>query len=592
MLDLFYAHSTYNYIMSFGFRQRRNVNIDAQGVVICYYCVDMLVNIDIVEKAFGDKVLYQGLRLNIEDGDKIGLVGRNGTGKSTLLNILSGQDEDYDGDIKIKKGIHIVASRQEHHGYEDKMVLDYIIGDLPEFSKLKRILDTYPDKMGTSETMMQKYSDALERFSQLGYFEVEGEIEEALLQYQVDPSKTRGILGELSGGQKRMAELVKVQRAKAHIALIDEPTNHMDYVAKASFISWMRTAKEAVMVITHDRDVLKYVNKIIEIRDGHTDVYEGNYDDYLRINTNSVTSEVNQYKVVQARIANLKDDVVRFRRLKEKARNPGTISRFKSLEQKAIKELTKLESTDKPSFWIDKDSIKSVSNKVADSYNELKTRNIRITTRAKQTKSSNLLVDAKNVQLSYGNDPLFGPVTFQLREGDRIELHGRNGAGKTTLVRQIIAASSGEKTESKYVNGKIVTDSSVVIGVYDQELDAKYIDMTLAQAIEQVYMDKDVAISDQKVKQLLGDYLFNPATDGEKPISQLSGGQKARFQLINMLTGDPNVLILDEPTNHLDLPSIEELDQALAQYHGAIVYISHDSYFSQGLGGKVINIAK
>lgn len=552
----------------------------------------MLVNVNIAEKSFGSTVLYQGLELLIEDEQKIGLIGRNGTGKSTLLNMIAGDDTDFDGEIQIRKGVSVISSRQEHHEHEEKKVIDYILGDLPEFSELKHIVDTYPEHMGSSETKLQTYSDALERFTQLGYFEVEGEIEEMLKQYQITKEMAEGPIKNLSGGQLRMVELVKVQRAKAHVALIDEPTNHMDYVAKASFISWMRSTKEAVLVITHDRDVLKHVDKIIEIRDGKTDVFKGNYDTYLKTNASTITSEVNQYTIVQARIKNLKTDIVRFRRFKEKARSPGTISRFKSLEQKAAKELAKLEATEKPSFWIDKDSVKEMGNKVSESYEELKTRNIRISTQTKATRSSNLLVEAKDLQLGYDTESLFNPISFQLREGDRLQLHGRNGAGKSTIAKQVIASESGDTTHANLISGEIFTDKSVRIGVYEQELDSKHLNMNIADAIEEVYYEKNLPISDRKIKQLMSDYLFNPATDGDKPLSTFSGGQKARFQIMRMLAGEPNVLILDEPTNHLDLPSIEELDTALAQYHGAILYISHDSYFAESLGGNSIQIKK
>lgn len=550
----------------------------------------MLLDVNIRDKTYGDKTLYNDLEFLIEEGQKIGLVGRNGTGKSTLLNMIGGIDTEFDGEIQAKKGISIVASRQEHHDHEDKNVIEYIVSDLPEFTKLKYILDTYPEHMGESETKMHAYSDALERFTQLGYFEVEGEIEELLEKYQVEPDKMHGKIRELSGGQKRMVELVKVQRAKAHLALIDEPTNHMDYVAKNSFIDWLKQTDEAVVVITHDRDVLKHVTRIIEIRDGKADVFKGNYDDYLRINANTITAEVNQYTVIQSQIKNLQADVVRFRRFKEKARNPGTISRFKSLERKARTQLEKLQNTDKPSFWIDKDSIKNVNKKVSESYDELKTRNIRITTNSKPSRSSSLLVEAIDIELSYDQKPLFNPISFQLREGDRLELHGRNGVGKTTLVRHIVSESIDLKTDSKVVSGELEVDKSVRVGVYEQELDSRHLKLSMSDAIEAVHNEKNIPITGQKIKQLMSDYLFNPMADGDKPMSQFSGGQKARFQLMNMLAGDPNVLILDEPTNHLDLPSIEELDEALKQYHGAIIFISHDSYFAASLDGNRVDI--
>jgi ATP-binding cassette subfamily F protein 3 len=549
----------------------------------------MIAQITINEKSFGDKILYEGLELYVEEGEKLGLIGRNGTGKTTLLGLITGDDKDFDGEVKFKKGTTVIASRQEHHGHEEKTVLEYILGDLPEFTRLKHILDTYPAHMGDSDKKMQAYHDALERFNQLGYFEIESEIEQALQAYQVDPSKLEVELGSLSGGQKRMVELVKVQRARVHLALIDEPTNHMDFVAKEAFIKWFKSAKEAVVVITHDRDVLKVVDKIIEIRDGQAFPYKGNYDDYLRINAIKITSEVNEYTVTQRRIANLKVDIVRFRRLKERANDPGTIKRFKSQEVRATAELAELQATEKPSFWIDRESASNLNSKMGNAYEEHKAKNIKVRARTADTSSSRLLVDVAKLSLGY-DKPLFENVNFQLREGEKLRLHGRNGAGKTTLVQAIIAKASEKEAASKRFGGVIAVEKQIKIGVYEQEIDPKYLEMTLEHAIEHAFLAKDVPISDQKIKQMLGDYLFNPATDGKAPMQQLSGGQKARFQLMNMLAGDPQILILDEPTNHLDLPSIEELEDALRQYHGAIIYISHDSYFADNIGGKTCPI--
>ncbi|MEI6480927.1 MAG: ATP-binding cassette domain-containing protein, partial [Candidatus Saccharibacteria bacterium] len=393
----------------------------------------------------------------------------------------------------------------------------------------------------------------------------------------------------LSGGQKRMVELVKVQRARAHLALIDEPTNHMDFVAKKAFLKWFKSAREAVLVITHDRDVLQAVDRIIEVRDERAFSYPGNYDDYLRVNAVKITSEVNQYSMVQRRISNLKENVIRFRRLKEKSRDPGTIQRFKSLEQKASAELLKLEKTEMPTFWIDRDSVEELNDKMGAAYQKHKAKNIKVDAKSIEAETNRLLVEVQKVSLGY-DTPLFENINFALREGDRIRLHGRNGAGKSTLVKAIIARVNDTPIESTLYSGTILSERELNIGVYEQEIDPKYLKMTLATAIETAYMAKDVPISDQKVKQLLGDYLFNPATDGDVPLTRLSGGQKARFQLMNMLAGDPHILVLDEPTNHLDLPSIEELENALDSYHGAVIYISHDSYFARNVGGTTIDI--
>ncbi|MBC7581593.1 ABC-F family ATP-binding cassette domain-containing protein, partial [Aeromicrobium sp.] len=346
-----------------------------------------------------------------------------------------------------------------------------------------------------------------------------------------------------------------------------------------------------VVVITHDRDVLHEVDRIIEIRDGQAFAFRGNYDDYLRTNASKITGQVNEYAVTQRRISNLKEDLIRFRKLKEKSRDPGTIHRFKSLEIRTQNELNKLGNTEKPSFWIDRESASNLNTKMSDAYEEHKARNIRIRTRTSESKTSNVLVDVSKLSLGYG-EPLFEGITFQLREGEKLRLHGRNGAGKTTLIKAILAAAEGKKPAATIYAGVVDTPSELPIGVYEQEISSQYLNMKLGEAIEQSFRAKDAQISDQKIKQLLGDYLFNPMTDIDVPISRLSGGQKARFQLMNMLANDPALLILDEPTNHLDLPSIEELEDALQQYHGAIIYVSHDSYFVKNIGGTELAIGK
>ncbi|MDB5175191.1 MAG: Uup, transporter ATPase, ATP-binding cassette, subfamily er 3 [Candidatus Saccharibacteria bacterium] len=551
----------------------------------------MLLAIDITEKSFGDKQLYDNLSFSIEPGEKIGLIGRNGTGKSTLFNMITGDDTDFQGEIKLKRGTTIIASRQEHHGHESKTVLEYVQGDLPEFAELQKIITTYPEHMASNERKLQRYSDALDRFSQLGYFQIEDELEQALQDYQLDPSKLQAKLEDLSGGQKRMVELIKVQRARGNLALIDEPTNHMDYVAKQAFIRWLEAAQEAVLVITHDRDVLQTVDKIVEIRDGRAFTFKGNYKQYLSINKNQITSQVNEYDLTQRRIDNLKNDVIRFRKMKERSHDPGTIKRFKSSENKAAAELERLQQTEKPSFWIDQESAQDLGTKMTTAYQKYKAQNIKVDTASNVEGADRLLVQVDKLSLGY-DKPLFEDVSFSLREGERVRLHGRNGAGKTTLVDAIVANMKNVPAAAERYSGRIMVERELNYGLYQQEIADRYLDFTLHDALEQVLSENNLPVNDQKIKQLLSDYLFNPQTDGAVMISRLSGGQKARFQLIRMLINDPKLLILDEPTNHLDLPSIEELENALIDFTGAVIYISHDSYFADKLGGQTVAIGQ
>lgn len=549
----------------------------------------MIADIHITEKSFGDKTLMKDVKFSVDDGEKVGVVGRNGVGKSTLFGILSGKDTDYTGEVIFRRGITVATTAQEHHGLGEQTVMSYILGGLPEYSKLKKIIDEYPLTMGDNMRKIEEYTQALERFDQKGFYQVEEKIERELSNFQLDGFGDRKI-SSLSGGQKRLVEIVKIMHSEAHLALIDEPTNHMDYVAKQQFIDWMNSQPhQAMLIITHDRDVLGQVDRIVEIKDGQAVSYRGNYDAYLKQNAQATTAGMNNFEQIEKRIVNLKQKVLDYQRLKEKSRNPGTIQKFKRLENEARAELEELLEMEKPTFWIDKESVGQLDYKSAERYGKFKSRNIRLNMKDASSRSQHVLVRAENVAVGIGERILFEDVNIDLREGEAIEIRGRNGAGKTTLIRMILASGKSFDGGPILYSGDIFLDPQVRIGVYEQEIDERYLSDPLEKAIEKLYMSRDLSISDTKIRQLLADYLFTDA-DRMTPLARLSGGQKARFQIIAMLANDPQLLILDEPTNHLDLPSIEELETALAKYSGAILYVSHDNYFREKLGGKVVQI--
>lgn len=543
----------------------------------------MIADITVSEKSFGPKLLMSGIKFSIDDGEKVGVIGRNGVGKSTLFGILAGTDKDFTGEIIFKRGTVVVATAQEHHDTGDMTVLQYVLAGLPEYTELSRIMTTYPMTMGDNMKLIEEYTQALGRFDDKGFYQIEEQIERELDNFQL-PNVAHRVFSTLSGGQKRLVEVVKVMHSDAHLALVDEPTNHMDYIAKAQYVDWMKTAREAMLVITHDRDVLNEVDRIIELKDGESVSYKGNYDAYLKQNAVSTGTQMNDFEMVEKRIVNLKAKVIDYQRLKEKSRNPGTIQKFKRLEENSRKELAELQAKDKPTFWIDKESAANLNYKVAAQYDKFKAKNIRMNLKNDESRSKHVLVTARGVSLGYGDAPLFDGVDIDLREGEALEFRGRNGAGKTTLIKALL----GDKTPKLFA-GEMTLDPHVRIGVYEQEVSPTYFELPLETAIERMYLDRNLSISVTKIRNLLSDYLFNEG-DGKTPVSRLSGGQKARFQLISMLANDPQLLVLDEPTNHLDLPSIEELETALGRYAGAVIYVSHDGYFRQALGGDVLQI--
>lgn len=542
----------------------------------------MIADITITEKSFGPKSLMNGVKFSIDDGEKVGIVGRNGIGKSTLFGILAGTDKDFTGEVIYRRGISVVATAQEHTHIKDETVLQYILTGLPEYSALSHIIETYPLTMGDDMKMIEEYSVALERFDQKGFYQIEEKVERELDNFQLSGTAHRAFTS-LSGGQKRLIEIVKIMHSDAHLALIDEPTNHMDFVAKQQFIDWMIKAPEAMLVITHDRDVLAHVDRIVELKDGGTVSYRGNYDAYLKQNAERTSVGMNDFEMIEKRIVNLKQKVLDYQRLKEKARNPGTIQKFKRLENESREELAELQKVEKPTFWIDRDSVENLDFRAAGQYEKFKTKNIRMSMKNEESRSKHVLVSARDLSLGY-DAPLFSAINIDLREGEAVELRGRNGAGKSTLIKNLL----GDDAMTMF-DGELTLDPGVRVGVYEQEVSPALFELTLHDAIEKIYLTQNLSISETKIRSLMSDYLFTEG-DGQVPVGKLSGGQKARLQIIKMLSNDPQLLVLDEPTNHLDLPSIEELEAALEKYSGALLYVSHDDYFRRKIGGEIVQI--
>lgn len=561
----------------------------------------MILSTEILEKSFNNKRLIENVKFNIDDGEKVGLIGRNGVGKSTLFGILLEHDKDYTGEVVYRKGVTVASTQQEYSNVADETVMEFILNDLPEYAKLYKILVEYPEKMGEDLKMIEEYSDALERFHQKEFHFIEDKIKAELADFSLKGFENKK-MKELSGGQKRLVDTIKIIHSDADLALVDEPTNFMDYAAKKRFLDWMIDSKEAVFVITHDRDVLKNVDKIIEIRDGKSFVFKGNYDDYLKQNAFSTTNQMGDFEAIQRRIANLKIKVRDYQRMKEKGRDPGTIQRFKRLETQARTELAELQDIEKPTFWIDKDSVAELDFRAAKSYDKFKAKNVKISMNTSGEKSRRNLVSANKLSLGYGDFEdaiegrngaklLFEDLKFNLSVGGILELFGRNGAGKSSLIKAILSKNSNNAPQ--IYNGEITVDPTIKIGEYVQEIESDFFEMNLKDAIEKIYLDQKLEISETKLRQILNQYLFK-SEDFGLPIKSLSGGQKARFQLIKMLSADPQLLILDEPTSHLDLPSIEELESALKKYGGAVIFVSHDDYFRKALkeSGKDFQMVK
>jgi len=547
----------------------------------------MLLEAKIDEKQAGAKVLLRNTELQIQAGEVIGFIGRNGVGKTSLARIISGVDSDYVGTVRLRKGVEILTTEQEQHDIDESMsVVEYVLHGLREYDHLTHIIETYPATMGDDMGLIEEYTNALERYDELGYYHVKDQVVEPLKAYQLSKEQILGSFSDLSGGQKRFAQLVQIEYSNADLLILDEPTNHMDYVAKESFTAWLREVRSAVLVISHDRDVLACADRMIELKDQKLQSFSGNYEAYLKQNTLVSASAMHQYEVNIKTLENRRE-ALKQAELK-KVRTKQSPNPFIPLVRRLEREIAELEERiSKPTIWIDQESAQSLKRSQTQQYEKYKAKSINLRG-AREVVAGNAadLIRIDELSLGYAK-PLFSNLSFELRAGERVHIVGRNGAGKTTLVDAITATAEGGSLTSKVFAGSIDYSSSLVLGCYEQEIDGRYLTMTLAEAVADIYSQSGRPVNDEAITRALREYLFE-RQDGVILVDQLSGGQKARIQLIALFARRPNVLILDEPTNHLDLPSIEELENALRRYEGAIIYISHDSFFTKNIGGEEI----
>ena len=545
----------------------------------------MLAMLNIAEKSIGAKLLFEDLKLTIEEGQTIAIIGRNGVGKTTLFRMLTGEDEDYTGTIDVRRGVRIVSTAQEHFDVVEKTPLDYILDNVPDYRVSAERIETLPDTMGDDMEKISAYADALDIWHQRDFDHLADRVAESLQEMGLSLEQTLGLIGKLSGGEKRLMELVKVEFSEADLALLDEPTNHLDVWGKAAFIRWLDSTKHSVLLVTHDRDVLRHVSRILEIKDQRAQTFPGNYDAYLAQNAISTVTLVARYEESLKRLEILKGQIHDTQVKKVAAFS----SRFKSQEDRLQREYDNLKlNLQRPSLWIDQSTAAAMDPEQLEHYDKYKDRNIQVRTRALKEHGKRLL-QVKAISLGY-ETPLFAHVQFELSHGDRILLKGRNGAGKSTLVRAILATIAEAPFDCTLFQGSILPTSGVRVGVYEQELPNDELDMPLERVIMKAYADRHIELDDQNLRRIMAMYLFDPREDALLTMRRLSGGQKARVQLIKMLANMPNLLVLDEPTNHLDLPSIEELENALKAYDGAILYVSHDNAFVKAIGGSVVPI--
>ena len=542
----------------------------------------MLLGITKLNKTIGVKTLFEDLDFTLYEGEKVALIGKNGAGKTTLFNIIAGEEKEFQGNIEFRKDSRVILTKQEHFLSDDISAIDYILGDLPSYNDYKKIIESY-EMHGEDEGVgLQEYCDAVAFFSEKGFYDIEPKILQTLEKFQLDEDRAKMPMNNLSGGEKRFVELARVMYSECDLALIDEPTNHMDYVGKEKFLKWLKETNDSLFLVSHDRDVLQNVDKILELKDKKISVFNGNYDQYLKQNTSNTSADIKSYEASLKKIKTLEAAI--------KA-HMGSEPRLRIMRLRFQKEIDEIKANlEKPSFWIDKESLDQMSGTMLESYEKYKDASISISNKSNASHKK-LLFSVKKLSLGY-EEPLFDNITFEVNSDDKIQIKGRNGAGKSTFLRTLIGHINDTKYDAKVFYGEILKKNFVRLGVYEQEVDPAMLNMTLGEAVNAIYYDLDQPFNDTIRAAILKRYLFDPLQDYKILVRDLSGGQKARLQLIKMMSDNPNLLILDEPTNHLDLPSIEELEKTLQNFAGGIIYVSHDSVFVKNIGGKVVQIGK
>ena len=517
----------------------------------------MLVDIVKVSKDFGFGEIFSSISFSVNSGDRIGLVGKNGCGKSTLLKMIMGR-ESYTGQINVAKNIKIACLDQTSPDQSDDRVVEEIFKE--PFADVYKKLETmhnWEQKMMTLEgreleKLVEKYSEFQEKFIEDGGYEVENTINYIVNGLKIDSKLRSQKYDTLSGGEKTLVHFARILLENPDVLLLDEPTNHLDIERIEWLEGYLQRFKGAVIVVSHDRYFLdKVVKKIIDLED-KGEKYVGNYSYFVKEKENKELREFEQYKNEQKKIEELQKAVKRLYEWGMKSDNPAMFRRAKAI-QKRIDEMQE-NAISKPGVR------KDLPIKFQ-----------------KTTRSGDVVFDIKKLSLIMGEKILLDDASAQIRVFDKCALVGKNGSGKSSLIKCIM------KEIDDYM-GEIYIGGSVAIGYLPQLLTFKNDSETILE-----YILNNTDLDRQNARKLLARFDFY-SEDIDKTISKLSGGEKIRIKIACLLQNKVNTLIFDEPTNHIDIFTREILEDALKEFKGTILFVSHDRYFINNVANKILEI--
>lgn len=516
----------------------------------------ILLQVNQLSKYFAADLILSNIKFEIQTNDRVALVGRNGAGKSTLLKIIAGYESHDGGEIIRPKGTAIGYLAQNTGLESEKSIWDEMLAVFKHLHSMEKDLRRLEEKMSDPdilsneteyERVLKEYDLLQVQFKEKGGYQYEADIRSVLhgLNFHSFDYSTK--ISTLSGGQKTRLALAKLLLTRPDILILDEPTNHLDIDTLSWLEQYLQGYSGAILIVSHDRYFLdKVVNQVYEISRHQLTKFPGNYSSYLEQKAANYERDLKLYEKQQDEIAKLQDFI---------QRNLARASTTKRAQSRR-KQLEKIDRMDRP-----KGDEKSA------------TFSFQI-----ERQSGNDVLKVNALAVGYQNDIVSENISFNLSRGDSTALVGPNGVGKSTLLKTIV-----EKLPS--ISGNILYGSNVSIGYYDQE----QAELSSNKKVLNELWDEYPLKSEKEIRTVLGNFLFS-GDDVLKIVSTLSGGEKARLALAKLMLQNSNFLILDEPTNHLDLDSKEVLENALIDYPGTILFVSHDRYFINRIATKVLEL--
>ena len=507
-----------------------------------------------IERSFAGEVLFDNINLQVDERDRIALVGKNGAGKSTLLKILVGEEEPTSGEINKKKDISLSYLAQDSRFESENTIYDemlHVFDDLRQTEKKLRQMELeMGEKSGEDlDKLMSDYDRLSENFRQAGGFTYEADIRAILNGFKFDESMWQMKIAELSGGQNTRLALAKMLLEKPNLLVLDEPTNHLDIETIAWLENYLVNYSGALIIVSHDRYFLDKVATItLDLTKHSLDRYVGNYSRFVELKEQKLATEAKNYEKQQKEIAALEDFV---------NRNLVRASTTKRAQSRR-KQLEKMERLDRP---------------------EAGKKSANMTFQSEKT-SGNVVLTVENAAIGYDGEVLSQPINLDLRKMNAVAIVGPNGIGKSTFIKSIV-------DQIPFIKGEKRFGANVEVGYYDQTQSKLTPSNTV---LDELWNDFKLT-PEVEIRNRLGAFLFS-GDDVKKSVGMLSGGEKARLLLAKLSMENNNFLILDEPTNHLDIDSKEVLENALIDFDGTLLFVSHDRYFINRVATHVLELSE